>query len=45
VSDDFGLAELWANTRIVRLTDGPDEVHERQLARMELAKYAERAAS
>ncbi len=40
VSDDFGLAELWANTRIVRLTDGPDEVHERQLARMELAKYA-----
>ena len=45
VSDDFGLAELWANTRIVRLTDGPDEVHERQLVRMELAKYAERAAS
>ncbi|AOR80917.1 acyl-CoA dehydrogenase (plasmid) [Novosphingobium resinovorum] len=39
VSDDFGLAELWANTRIVRLTDGPDEVHERQLSRLELAKY------
>ena len=39
VSDDFGLAELWANTRIVRLTDGPDEVHERQLAHMELDKY------
>ena len=45
VTDDFGLAELWANTRIVRLTDGPDEVHERQLARMELNKYAEGAAS
>lgn len=44
VSDDFGLAELWANTRIVRLTDGPDEVHERQLARMELAKYQGEAA-
>ncbi len=43
VSEDFGLAELWANTRIVRLTDGPDEVHERQLARMELGKYAEAA--
>lgn len=43
VSEDFGLAELWANTRIVRLTDGPDEVHERQLARMELAKYADRS--
>jgi acyl-CoA dehydrogenase len=39
VSDDFGLAEMWANTRIVRLTDGPDEVHERQLARMEMDKY------
>lgn len=40
VSDDFGLAELYANTRIVRLTDGPDEVHERQLARMEFDKYS-----
>lgn len=45
VSDDFGLAEMWANTRIVRLTDGPDEVHERQLARMELDKYRKGAAS
>lgn len=39
VTEDFGLAELWANTRIVRLTDGPDEVHERQLARLELSRY------
>jgi len=39
VSDDFGLAELYANTRIVRLTDGADEVHERQLAHIELGKY------
>jgi acyl-CoA dehydrogenase len=45
VSDDFGLAEMWANTRIVRLTDGPDEVHERQLARMELDKYRMAVAS
>jgi acyl-CoA dehydrogenase len=45
VSDDFGLAEMWANTRIVRLTDGPDEVHERQLARMELDKYRKALAS
>ncbi len=45
VSDDFGLAEMFANTRIVRLTDGPDEVHERQLARMELDKYRKRPAS
>jgi len=39
VSNDFGLAELYANTRIVRLTDGPDEVHCRQIARLEMKKY------
>lgn len=39
VCQDFGLAELYANTRIVRLTDGPDEVHCRQIARLELKKY------
>lgn len=39
VSDDFGLAELYANTRIVRLTDGPDEVHCRQIAQLEKKKY------
>jgi len=40
VSEDFGLARLYANTRIVRLTDGPDEVHCRQIARLELARHA-----
>lgn len=39
VSDDFGLGELYANTRIVRLTDGPDEVHCRQIAHLEKKKY------
>lgn len=39
VSQVFGLAELYANTRIVRLTDGPDEVHCRQIARLELKKH------
>jgi len=39
VCDDFGLAEAYANTRILRLADGPDEVHCRQVARLELAKY------
>jgi len=40
VTADFGLAELYANNRIHRLTDGPDEVHARTIARMELGKYA-----
>ncbi len=39
VSDDFGLAELYANTRSVGLTDGPDEVHCRQLSQLEAKKY------
>jgi len=42
VSQDFGLAELYANTRIVRLTDGPDEVHCRDIARIELRKHQDR---
>jgi acyl-CoA dehydrogenase len=41
VTADFGLAELYANNRIHRITDGPDEVHARTVARMELGKYAE----
>ena len=38
VSDDFGLAPAWAHVRTLRLADGPDEVHERAVARLELAK-------
>jgi acyl-CoA dehydrogenase len=40
VTADFGLAELYASNRIHRITDGPDEVHARTIARMELGKYA-----
>jgi acyl-CoA dehydrogenase len=39
ICEDFGLARMYANTRIVRLTDGPDEVHCRQIAQLELAKH------
>jgi len=42
VSQDFGLARLYGNTRHVRLADGPDEVHRRQIAQIELAKHAGR---
>jgi acyl-CoA dehydrogenase len=45
VTTDFGLAELYANTRIHRLTDGPDEVHARTVARMELGRYASAPAA
>ncbi|MEU4080782.1 acyl-CoA dehydrogenase [Streptomyces venezuelae] len=39
VSQDFPLAELWAAARTLKLADGPDEVHQRSLARRELKKY------
>ena len=39
VSPDFALAAAWANSRSLRLADGPDAVHIRAIARVELAKY------
>ncbi|GAB2948278.1 acyl-CoA dehydrogenase [Streptomyces pseudoechinosporeus] len=39
VSQDFPLAELWATARTLKLADGPDEVHQRSLARQEIKQY------
>jgi acyl-CoA dehydrogenase len=39
VSQDFFLASAWANSRTLRLADGPDEVHREAVAKFELAKY------
>ncbi|WP_088006050.1 acyl-CoA dehydrogenase family protein [Indiicoccus explosivorum] len=36
VSDDFPLAAHWANARTLRLVDGPDQVHLRDIGRLEL---------
>ena len=41
VTSDFGLAKSYASQRTLRLADGPDEVHNRTIARMELAKYGD----
>ena len=38
VSGDFPLAELYATVRTLRIADGPDEVHNRTIARLEYAK-------
>jgi alkylation response protein AidB-like acyl-CoA dehydrogenase len=43
VTDDFGLGKTWASMRTLRLADGPDEVHRRTVAKLELKKQAERA--
>ena len=39
MSDDFPLAAAYTLARSLRLADGPDEVHQGVLARLELAKY------
>jgi acyl-CoA dehydrogenase len=39
VSQDFPLAAAWANSRTLRLADGPDEVHRESIAKFELARY------
>lgn len=39
VCQDFGLASSWAWARVLRIADGPDEVHRDQIARLELRKH------
>ncbi|MGH2405859.1 MAG: acyl-CoA dehydrogenase family protein [bacterium] len=39
VSQAFWLAAAWAQARALRLIDGPDEVHRRQIGRLELRKF------
>jgi len=43
VTTDFGLAASYAGVRTLRLADGPDEVHRRSIAKIELKAQAERA--
>jgi acyl-CoA dehydrogenase len=43
VTSDFGLARSYASMRTLRLADGPDEVHRRTIARLELKRQAERS--
>jgi acyl-CoA dehydrogenase len=40
MTDDFGLAYMYARLRVMRIGDGPDEVHNRVIARHELAKFS-----
>jgi acyl-CoA dehydrogenase len=38
-NNDVGLAAAYATARLLRLADGPDEVHRQQIGRLELKKY------
>ncbi|HEY5818203.1 MAG TPA: acyl-CoA dehydrogenase family protein [Mesorhizobium sp.] len=41
ISQDTPLARSWTHLRTLRLADGPDAVHRRQVARDELRKYTQ----
>lgn len=41
ISQDTPLARQWTHVRTLRLADGPDAVHRRQVARAELKKYTQ----
>jgi acyl-CoA dehydrogenase len=42
MTDDTPLAALWRFSRMLRLADGPDEVHKMVLARRELSRWSKR---
>ncbi|MCG5078848.1 acyl-CoA dehydrogenase family protein [Paraburkholderia tagetis] len=45
VSGDFPLAYAYAHARTLRFADGPDEVHRNAIAKLELARYMDPAAT
>ena len=38
-NNDLGIASAYATARLLRLADGPDEVHRNQIGKIELGKY------
>jgi len=41
ISQDVPLSAMWTHLRTLRLADGPDAVHRRQVARAELRRYTQ----
>ncbi len=41
ISQDVPLSAMWTHVRTLRLADGPDAVHRRQVARAELRQYSQ----
>ena len=39
LEDDYGLGWLYANSRTLRIADGPDEVHRNHIAKIEIASH------
>ncbi len=45
MTDDTPLATMWRYSRMLRIADGPDEVHKMVIARRELNRWAKQAES
>ena len=45
VCQDTPLASMWAQVRTMRIADGPDEIHQRTVARRELRKHRAAASA
>ncbi|KAJ2708388.1 hypothetical protein H4R19_004768 [Coemansia spiralis] len=45
VGPDTPLADFWAGLRTLRIADGPDEVHTRQIAQLEIREHNARRAA
>jgi acyl-CoA dehydrogenase len=45
LTSDTPLADLWIGSRALRIADGPDEVHLRSIARMEIDASHDRRGS
>ena len=43
MTEDTPLAAMWRYSRMLRIADGPDEVHKMVIARRELGRWAKRA--
>jgi acyl-CoA dehydrogenase len=41
LTDDFGIGYHFARMRVLRIADGPDEVHNKTIAKLELKRLAE----
>ena len=42
-NNDLGLSSAYATARLLRLADGPDEVHRNQIAQLEIRRHQNRA--
>jgi acyl-CoA dehydrogenase len=45
LTDDFGMGYHYARMRVLRIADGPDEVHNRTIAKLELKRFEQEAGN